>query len=62
MDVDNLTRNGIISIVICMALFAITGYLAGAGGYAFLEPVKWFFLGLIGVIFLIIVLARISSG
>lgn len=61
MDVDTLFRNGIIAILICMALFAITGYLAQFPMYAFLEPVKWFILGLAVVIMGLIILARMSQ-
>lgn len=61
MDVDTLFRNGIIAILLCMVLFAITGYLAQSPPYTFLEPVKWFILGLAVVIMGLIILARISQ-
>jgi hypothetical protein len=61
MDVDNLFRNGIIAILLCMVLFAVTGYVAQSPQYAFLEPVKWFILGLAAVIMAIIIIARLSQ-
>ncbi len=61
MDVDILFRNGIISILICLVLFALTSYAAQSPQFAFLEPVKWFILGLAVAIMGIIIIARLSQ-